>query len=56
MSFEFIKKLPTPQEIREKYPTKTIWMYTGDSWEDIYDLPIMRRSARCLPENPINSW
>ena len=20
MSFEFIKKLPTPQEIREKYP------------------------------------
>ena len=42
MSFEFIKKLPTPQEIREKYPTKTIWMYTGDSWEDIYDLPIMQ--------------
>lgn len=30
------------QEIREKYPTKTIWMYTGDSWEDIYDLPIMQ--------------
>ena len=29
-------------EIREKYPTKTIWMYTGDSWEDIYDLPIMQ--------------
>ena len=23
------------QEIREKYPTKTIWMYTGDSWEDL---------------------
>lgn len=20
-------------EIREKYPTKTIWMYTGDSWK-----------------------
>ena len=30
------------QEIREKYPTKTIWMYTGDSWEDICDLPIMQ--------------
>lgn len=30
------------QEIREKYPTKTIWMYIGDSWEDIYDLPIMQ--------------
>ena len=29
-------------EIREKYPTKTIWMYTGDSWEDICDLPVMQ--------------
>ena len=28
--------------IREKFPEKTIWMYTGDSWEDIYDLPIMQ--------------
>ena len=23
------------QEIREKYPTKTIWMYTGYTWESI---------------------
>lgn len=22
-------------EIKQKYPTKTIWMYTGDSWENI---------------------
>lgn len=22
-------------EIREKYPTKTIWLYTGDVWENI---------------------
>ena len=29
-------------EIREKYHTKTIWMYTGDSWEDICDLPVMQ--------------
>ena len=25
-----------------KHPTKTIWMYTGDSWEDICDLPVMQ--------------
>ena len=30
------------KEIRERFPEKTIWMYTGDSWEDIYDLPIMQ--------------
>ncbi len=29
-------------EIKEKYPNKTIWMYTGDSWEDIYDYPMMQ--------------
>lgn len=29
-------------ELKEKYPNKTIWMYTGDSWEDIYDYPIMQ--------------
>jgi len=28
-------------EIKEKYPNKTIWMYTGDSWEDRFDDPIM---------------
>ena len=29
-------------EIREKYPGKTIWLYTGDSWENIYHYPIMK--------------
>jgi len=29
-------------ELKEKYPNKTIWMYTGDSWEDIFDYPIMQ--------------
>ena len=29
-------------EIKEKYPNKTIWMYTGDSWENICNLPMMR--------------
>lgn len=30
------------EEIRQKYPTKTIWLYTGDSWEDILYLPMMK--------------
>lgn len=29
-------------EIKEKYPQKTIWLYTGDSWEAIWNLPIMK--------------
>lgn len=29
-------------EIKEKFPGKTIWLYTGDSWEKIYQLPIMK--------------
>ena len=29
-------------EIKEKYPDKTIWMYTGDSWENIADYPLMQ--------------
>ncbi len=28
--------------LKEKYPNKTIWLYTGDSWENIYQYPIMR--------------
>ena len=28
-------------EIKDKYPNKTIWLYTGDSWEDICEDPIM---------------
>lgn len=29
-------------EIKEKYPNKTIWLYTGDVWENIYHYPIMK--------------
>lgn len=29
-------------EIREKYPKKTIWLYTGSSWESIRNHPIMK--------------
>ena len=29
-------------EIKEKYPDKTIWLYTGDSWENILYYPMMR--------------
>ena len=30
------------KEVREKYPGKTIWLYTGSDWEDIKHLPIMK--------------
>ena len=30
------------KEIKEKYPDKTIWMYTGDCWEDILHYPLMK--------------
>ena len=29
-------------EVRQKYPDKTIWLYTGDSWENIYHYPLMK--------------
>ncbi len=29
------------QEIKEKYPSKTIWLYTGYEWEDISSLPFI---------------
>ena len=29
------------KEIKEKYPDKTIWIYTGYSYEEIKDLPII---------------
>ncbi|MCR5309960.1 MAG: anaerobic ribonucleoside-triphosphate reductase activating protein [Lachnospiraceae bacterium] len=28
--------------IKEKYPEKTIWLYTGDLWENICHYPIMK--------------
>ena len=30
------------KEIQKKYPKKSIWMYTGDSWEDILHYPLMK--------------
>ena len=30
------------QEICEKYPNKTIWLYTGAVWEKLYNDPMMR--------------
>lgn len=29
------------REIKEKYPSKTAWLYTGYVWENIRELPIM---------------
>ena len=28
-------------EIKEKYPDKTIWLYTGDIWENLYEDSLM---------------
>lgn len=30
------------EEIREKYPDKTIWIYTGYKWEEIWHYPMMK--------------
>lgn len=30
------------EEIKEKYPEKTIWLYTGDSWENVRNYPMMQ--------------
>lgn len=29
-------------KIKEKYPNKTIWLYTGDLWENVYHYPVMK--------------
>lgn len=29
-------------EIREKYPDKTIWLYTGDLWENVLHYAMMQ--------------
>lgn len=29
-------------EVKSRYPQKTIWMYTGDCWEDIRRDPVMK--------------
>jgi anaerobic ribonucleoside-triphosphate reductase activating protein len=30
------------REVKEKYPGKTIWLYTGYSWEEIKSLPLIQ--------------
>lgn len=30
------------EEIKSFYPNKTIWLYTGDRWEDILHYPMMK--------------
>lgn len=35
-------------EIKEKYPSKTIWMYTGDIWENIYNYSLMQYVDVCV--------
>lgn len=30
------------EEIKRKYPDKTIWLYTGDSWEKILHYPLLQ--------------
>ncbi len=30
------------KEIKEKYPQKTIWLYTGYTWEEVKDLEVIR--------------
>jgi len=36
------------KEIREKYPDKTIWLYTGDVWENLYRDSIMKYVDVCV--------
>lgn len=30
------------KEIKEAFPDKTIWLYTGDLWEAVMDFPVMQ--------------
>lgn len=34
--------LDIAKTVKRLYPDKTIWLYTGYNWEDIYNLPIMK--------------
>lgn len=36
------------REVKEKFPEKTIWLYTGSDWEDIWQLPVMRYVDVCV--------
>lgn len=30
------------KKVRESFPEKTVWLYTGSLWEEISDLPVVR--------------
>lgn len=30
------------EELKEKYPDKTIWLYSGATWEEAKELPVMK--------------
>ena len=36
------------KEIREKYPQKTIWLYTGSLWEEIQNQEIVKYLDVCV--------
>ena len=42
------------REIREKYPNKTIWLYTSGEWEAIRYLPLMQYVDVCVDGEFIN--
>ena len=37
------------KKIREKYPNKTIWLYTGSLWEEICNEEIVQYLDVCVP-------
>ena len=39
------------KEVREKYPNKTIWVYTGYTWDEVKDLPYLK-CADVLVDGP----
>lgn len=30
------------EEVKRRYPDKTVWLYTGDSWEDIFQYSMIK--------------
>lgn len=36
------------REVKERYPDKTVWLYTGARWEDIWQFPVMRYVDVCV--------
>ena len=36
------------KKCRAEYPEKTIWLYTGSDWEDIWQMPLMKYVDVCV--------